>query len=315
MATSLINTDLAKYDVRGTNWAGEVKDLFKKAETTADIPDTSSWKVTGNRKNYSLEFADGTSVKLTGLVKYDDEGGRIQQLVNNLAAYKSTLDAPKEEVEEAAATENDGAVVDTEIGRAEGADEVVEKNVVEELKEVDLGDSEEAQAAEEALSDVAETAAAALGGEQIGDVTQTSESFTKETEIAEQTALTQEDVDKAIQDALESYKRESAAEAAAKAQADAAAKAAAEEAAKVSTKTSVLSSVPQAVQTVASGTATGGTKEKEAAKSIGPAEDTAIESYTRGRRSTILTEPGGLLTSADETKDRRLRTRRSLLAG
>lgn len=307
MATSLINTDLAKYDVKGTKWAGEVKDLFTKAETTADIPDTSSWKVTGSRKNYSLEFADGTSVKLTGLVKYDDEGARIQQLVNNLAAYKSTLDAPKEE---AAAPENDGAVVDTEIGRAAVADEVVGKDIKEELKAVDLGDSEEAKAAEAALSDVADTAAAAFGGDQIGDVTQTSEAFTKETAIAEQTALTQADVDKAIQDALESYKRESAADAASQAQSSAAAQAEA-----VSTKKSVLSSVPQPVQTVASGTATGGTKEAEAAKSIGPAEDTAIESYTKGRRSTILTEPGGLLTSADETKDRRLRSRRSLLAG
>jgi hypothetical protein len=212
-----------------------------------------------------------------------------------------------------------GEVVDTDIGRVEKADEIVEKDIVEELTDVDLGDSEEAKAAEEALVEVAESAAAAFGGEEIGDVTQTSEAFTKETAIAEQTALTQEDVDKAIQNALEQYQRDvqakSEAEAAAQAEAEAAAQAAAEEAAKVSTKTSVLTSVPQAVQTVASGTATGGKKEKAAAKSIGPAEDKAIESYTTGRRSTILTEPGGLLTSTDETSDRRLRSRRSLLAG
>ena len=64
------------------------------------------------------------------------------------------------------------------------------------------------------------------------------------------------------------------------------------------------------------GDAGGGQAEKEAAISIGPAEDEAIEMYTKGRRATIATGPRGLLTTDDdEEEDLRLRQRRSLLAG
>jgi len=59
----------------------------------------------------------------------------------------------------------------------------------------------------------------------------------------------------------------------------------------------------------------GGRAEQEAAISVGPAEDEAIEMYTKGRRATIATGPRGLLTGEDEEEDPRLRTRRSLLAG
>lgn len=51
------------------------------------------------------------------------------------------------------------------------------------------------------------------------------------------------------------------------------------------------------------------------AQSVGPAEDEAVEMYTKGRRATISTGPKGLLTGEDEEEDPRFRRRRSLLAG
>jgi hypothetical protein len=51
------------------------------------------------------------------------------------------------------------------------------------------------------------------------------------------------------------------------------------------------------------------------AQSVGPAEDEAMEMYTKGRRATIATGPRGLLTGVDEQEDPRFRRRRSLLAG
>ena len=68
--------------------------------------------------------------------------------------------------------------------------------------------------------------------------------------------------------------------------------------------------------TVATGSAAGGAQEAAAAKSVGPAEDEAVEYYTRGRRASILTGPQGLLGGDEaEEEDRSLRRRRSLLAG
>jgi hypothetical protein len=68
--------------------------------------------------------------------------------------------------------------------------------------------------------------------------------------------------------------------------------------------------------TVATGSAAGGAQEAAAAKSVGPAEDEAVEYYTRGRRASILTGPQGLLGGEEaEEEDRSLRRRRSLLAG
>jgi hypothetical protein len=68
--------------------------------------------------------------------------------------------------------------------------------------------------------------------------------------------------------------------------------------------------------TVATGSAAGGAQEAAAAKSVGPAEDEAVEYYTKGRRASILTGPQGLLGGDEaEEEDRSLRRRRSLLAG
>lgn len=68
------------------------------------------------------------------------------------------------------------------------------------------------------------------------------------------------------------------------------------------------------------GTAAGGTAEKQAAikaaeasGGMTQAEKEAVEAYEKGRRSTILTTPGGLLTPAEE--EGKTTRRRSLLGG
>jgi hypothetical protein len=76
---------IKKYTSDIPNWATGLKDLF----TTGNIPkDTSGWKVTGDRKNYTLEFKDGTKIPLTGLNNYDTEQPIIQNIVDNLEAFK-----------------------------------------------------------------------------------------------------------------------------------------------------------------------------------------------------------------------------------
>lgn len=61
------------------------------------------------------------------------------------------------------------------------------------------------------------------------------------------------------------------------------------------------------------GTAAGGAAQAAAASatSVGPAEDEAIDLMKKGRRSTILTAPGGLLGSGEE--EGKTRRRRSLI--
>ena len=63
------------------------------------------------------------------------------------------------------------------------------------------------------------------------------------------------------------------------------------------------------------GTAAGAAVQQAAAQttSVGPAEDKAIAAMTKGRRSTILTTPGGLLGSGEE--EGKTRRRRSLIGG
>ena len=63
------------------------------------------------------------------------------------------------------------------------------------------------------------------------------------------------------------------------------------------------------------GTAAGAAVQQTAAQttSVGPAEDKAIAAMTKGRRSTILTTPGGLLGSGEE--EGKTRRRRSLIGG
>ena len=58
------------------------------------------------------------------------------------------------------------------------------------------------------------------------------------------------------------------------------------------------------------GTAAGGQELAETATSVGGAEDDALKVATKGRRSTILTKPGGLLDSEEDAPTRR---RRSLI--
>ena len=63
------------------------------------------------------------------------------------------------------------------------------------------------------------------------------------------------------------------------------------------------------------GTAAGAAVQQTAAQttSVGPAEDKAIAAMTKGRRSTILTTPSGLLGSGEE--EGQTRRRRSLIGG
>ena len=63
------------------------------------------------------------------------------------------------------------------------------------------------------------------------------------------------------------------------------------------------------------GTAAGGQAQFDAASatSVGEAEDAALELMKKGRRSTILTTPGGLLSSGEE--EGKTRRRRSLIGG
>ena len=185
--------------------------------------------------------------------------------------------------------------------RLPGADKEAGVNLPEALGGLGLGPesgpapqapqtpAEAAADAEAALGEVGAAAAAAMGGDLIGDTTQTTSSFSQPEATAETTELTNQEIEEAA--------------------------AAAGDTPSAVSGTSILTSVPEAVQTVSSGTATGGQMEADAAISVGPAEDEAIDMYTKGRRASILTRPGGLLTSEDEEEDPRLRRRRSLLAG
>jgi len=198
----------------------------------------------GGRDQYStITLSDGTVLQ-SAAGKTKDEVATVKRLADEIgAAYVEQ----EEEVEE----EEEEEEIDDET-RLEGADEVAERDIIEETQ-IDLGDTEEAEAAEEALAEVGQAGAAAFGGSQVGDVTQGTESFTN---VA-----------------------------------------------------SIMSGGGMA------GDAAGGRAEQEAAISVGPAEDEAVEMYTRGRRATISTGPRGLLTGEDEEEDPRFRQRRSLLAG
>jgi len=75
-----------------------------------------------------------------------------------------------------------------------------------------------------------------------------------------------------------------------------------------------LDQVTVAEQNLNSSTAKGGGMEKAAAISTGAAEDKAIENYTKGRRSTILTTASGLLNDDELEEDGTFRPRRGLIA-
>jgi len=71
--------------------------------------------------------------------------------------------------------------------------------------------------------------------------------------------------------------------------------------------------VGEVVPVASVGTAAGGAAQAAAASptSVGPAEDEAIDLMKKGRRSTILTTPSGLLGDGEE--DKKTRRRRSLI--
>jgi hypothetical protein len=80
-------------------------------------------------------------------------------------------------------------------------------------------------------------------------------------------------------------------------------------------KEDISASKPAGTTTISTGSAAGGRTEAAAARptSVGKAEDKAIDFYEKGRRSTILTKPTGLLGSG--TEERQTRRRRSLIGG
>ena len=217
---------------------------YSEADVKTDA--TAGRGILGQQKDTAstITLSDGT--KLSAIYgKTSDEVRTVKRLADEIGAVSAA--SVTEDTTEDTVTEK----VDDET-RLEGADEVAGKDVIE-ATQIDLGDTEEADAAEEALAEVGQGAAAAFGGRLVGDTTQDTESFTN---VA-----------------------------------------------------SILSGGGMA------GDAAGGQAEKEAAISVGPAEDKAVEMYTKGRRATIATTPRGLLTADDEEEDPSLRRRRSLLAG
>lgn len=75
-----------------------------------------------------------------------------------------------------------------------------------------------------------------------------------------------------------------------------------------------LSQVSAAEQSYSSATASGGQMQKDVSISTGAAEDDAIDFYTKGTQSTILTTPTGLLNSDELAEDGTFRKRRGLIA-
>lgn len=223
----------------------EAGEQLSYSEEDVETDATAGRGILGQKRDTAstITLSDGT--KLSAIYgKKSDEVATVKRLADEIgAAY-----IEPEEVEEVEEVENRISDLKT---RLEGADEVVERDVIEETQ-IDLGDTKEAEVAEEAIAEVGQGAAAAFGGSKVGDTTQDTASFTN---VA-----------------------------------------------------SILSGGGMA------GDAAGGQAEKEAAISVGPAEDKAVEMYTKGRRATIATTPRGLLTGNTE-EDPSLRRRRSLLAG
>ena len=212
--------------------------------------DTAS-KITLSDGTVLASAAGDTSNEIKNLKALADEVGAV-----------SISNKPKDEQEVDTTTTDD---TDTRITTA---DAVVEKNITDETK-IDLGDSAEADVAETALEEVGIGSAQAFGGDIIGDLDQSTSSFTDTSSSILGTAadrvVTPQDRDRDT-------------------------------------------TTPP---TMSTGTAAGGEMEKDAAISVAPAEDEAIDFYTSGRRSTIMTSPGGLLT---DEEDPALRRRRSLIA-
>tara|TARA_R100001463_G_scaffold135382_1_gene198634 strand:- start:856 stop:1638 length:783 start_codon:yes stop_codon:yes gene_type:complete len=175
--------------------------------------------------------------------------------------------------------------VKTEVEGLDGAYDIVDESVTDVINDVEFGDTDAENAAEVALDEVGEGAAAAFGGDKIGDTVQNTSSFTDSEATAATTSQTNADLESAIEAAGDSN---------------------------ASSGSSILTSVPAASTTVSTNSALGGQQEKDAAFTIGPSEDDAVDFYTEGQRGTIMTRAGGLLTDPD---DPALRSRRGLIAG
>ncbi len=251
----------------------------------------------------TLELSGGITIGS----KMGNAGTEAANINNYLDAINAVATANKSDDDGDDGTNGDDDDDDDDGDGLKGAEEIVKTDLEEALGGLDLtpgsgpagegsgipgSPAEAGAAANDALAEVGQAGAAALGGGKIGELEQPTSSFTGPSGTGPATELTAEEIAKAAKEAGDGEGATSG--------------------------TSILTSVPTAVQTASSGTATGGQMEADSAISVGPAEDNAIDMYTKGRRASILTRPGGLLTGSafdGEGGDPRLRRRRSLLAG
>ena len=226
----------------------------KKAETGVELTYTDEDVTAGGGgflkkdKASTLTFSDGT-VLSSKAGRTSNEVATLKRLADEIGAVSKANLVEEEQVDTNVDTNVDSST------RLEGADNVVNQDVIEVTGNVEFGDTDAQNAAEDALGEVGQGAAAAFGGSEVGDTTQNTSSFTD---------------------------------------------------------TSILGSGGGGGSVNVSNTADSGQAEKDASISVGPAEDDAIDFYTEGQRSTIMTSASGLLT---DEEDPALRRRRSLLAG
>ena len=231
----------------------------------------------GNKDTLTtLELSDG-SILSSAAGKDSNEVKTVKRLADEIGAAF----IEKEEVDTDVEVDTE---VETEVEGLDGAYDIVDESVLDGT-DIDFGDTDAEVAAGELLSEVGEGAAAAFGGENVGDTVVDTSSFTDSEATAATTSQTNADLEAAIEAAGDSN---------------------------ASSGSSILTSVPAASTTVSTNSALGGQQEKDAAITIGPSEDDAVDFYTQGQRGTIMTRTGGLLTDPD---DPALRSRRGLIAG
>ena len=69
-------------------WLGDLKTAAYNAIKSGQTIDPSYWGVTGGKRNYGLQVGD-TNLSLGRLVQYDDEGPRIQAVMDTIAKYNA----------------------------------------------------------------------------------------------------------------------------------------------------------------------------------------------------------------------------------
>jgi len=146
--------------ISGDGWRGTLKMAAYKAIQEGKTLDTSGWKVVGGRNTYKVVLKDGTQLSLGALKKYDDEGPRIQAVLNaineyntnakNLSEFETTVSDKKAADEEAkaAAEAEKQKQLEEEAARKEAAEEAARKAEEENA----AAEAERKKAVEEALA-------------------------------------------------------------------------------------------------------------------------------------------------------------------